>query len=207
MELSKTARALLETIVNAGGNGTYVDAKKLSVLEKAELVEVKHDRKNDKGHVAVRATAAGRDAVTAPVNQQPATEPETTTEPQPKEQSTMTISKIADNVAVPPTAHGARASKYPINDLEVGQSFFVLAEGDALDATAKQMNGVTHNANRRHSEPTGNMTTIKRGKRAGEEVPERRQTRLFASRRIKDGAEWGYPGQTGVAVWRLPLDE
>lgn len=113
-------------------------------------------------------------------------------------QKVNTMFKIASvNVAAMPAPSRATA-KYPFDQLEVGQSFFVpnhlSNKGDAAKTLASTISG----KNTQYSEEIPGQTRTVRGKT----LPARKQIRTFEGRRVLDGAEWGHPGEAGVAVIR-----
>lgn len=107
--------------------------------------------------------------------------------------------EIEKDVAIPPiTGRGrtSQASKYPFDDLQVGESFFVANTAEMPDA-AKSMNSTTSTANRRYSEVIeGEFAT----KKNGEQVPARRQIRKFICR------EFLHPTKgPGARIWRVEV--
>ena len=92
-----------------------------------------------------------------------------------------------------------RTSKYPFDQLEVGQSFFIAATEEVPNPMRSYASAVT-GANKRFAEEVPGETRVNR---KGNTVPLTRQTREFSMRRVADGAPWGQHGATGVAVWRV----
>lgn len=83
-----------------------------------------------------------------------------------------------------------RASKYPFDKLNVGQSFKVLDSkvdsGNAFSA----MSSAVNNANKRWSTVIpGEFETVTRGKYTGKEVEKRQQERKFEQRRVDGGTQ------------------
>lgn len=109
-----------------------------------------------------------------------------------------TMFKIATvNVATMPAPSRATA-KYPFDQLEVGQSFFVPNSASNKGDAAKTLASTISGKNLQHSKEIEGQTRVVRGKT----LPAREQIRNFEGRRVLDGAEWGHPGEAGVAVIR-----
>lgn len=118
---------------------------------------------------------------------------------QPKPQGNKTMFNIATvDIATVPAAPRASA-KYPFEQLEVGQSFFVpnshSNKGDAKKTLASTVSGM----NTKYSRIVEGQTRMLRGK----EVPVREAIRKFETRGVQDGAQWGAEGEAGVAVIRV----
>lgn len=109
-----------------------------------------------------------------------------------------TVSKfeIEANIPLPTKTRGTRKSAFPFDALEIGQSFFVPNDNFKSGDAAKSLASTVNNANKQHSEETGEMK-LNRKKR---EVPATRQLRQFIVRAdSKDGV-------AGARVFRVALD-
>lgn len=119
---------------------------------------------------------------------------------QPKSQgASKSMFKIESNIAVPKASKRTRASAYPFDELEVGQSFFVPATAERPDP-AKTMGSTVNGANARFSEEIPGET---RTNRKGNVVPATRQLREFIVRPVTedvDGVE-----VKGARVWRIEV--
>lgn len=110
--------------------------------------------------------------------------------------STVPKFEIEANVPLPTKTRGTRKSAFPFDALEIGQSFFVPNENFKSGDAAKSLASTVNNANKQHSEPTGEVRT----NRKGNEVPATKQLRQFIVRAdSKDGV-------AGARVFRVELD-
>ncbi|WNO48711.1 hypothetical protein [Achromobacter phage nyashin_LB6] len=124
---------------------------------------------------------------------------QTATPAQPKKEGKSMFKIATVEIAALPAV--ARASaKYPFEQLEVGQSFFVPNSASEKGDAAKTLASTISGANKKFSTPVEGQTKIMRGKT----VQVREPQRLFEGRRVADGAQWGeeFAGQAGVAVIR-----
>lgn len=141
-----------------------------------------------------------QNSVIASNNTEAQQQPQTATPAKPKQEGKKQMFKIA-TVAIETVAPAARASaKYPFEQLEVGQSFFVPNSASEKNDAAKTLASTISGANKKFSTPVEGQTKIMRGKT----VQVREPQRLFEGRRVADGAAWGeeFAGQAGVAVIR-----
>lgn len=104
---------------------------------------------------------------------------------------------LEDNIVIPkitrPGLSGKRGSKYPIDIMQIGQSFLIPTEAGKTDAEMLKLGRtVVNNANFIYkSEVPGEFQTFK-----GKQVPKYRKDRYFMARLV--------PG--GVRIWRMPVD-
>jgi len=178
----------------------FVSADSVKPLVDAGHVQINPGLVNEAGHVAARITEAGQTALAqdaaasdpAPAAATPAAE---------EKKEKPTISGIVS--FLPPDAEkrkgGARPETYPFSQLEVGQSFFVVAtEKNPKPATG--LNSTVSSANIRYSEE--DKTKPQKANRKGTMVYPRKQTRFFVVRSVDDGAPWSFPGKPGAVVAR-----
>lgn len=120
-----------------------------------------------------------------------------TAQPQKETKSMYKIATVAI-ASLPPVARAS--AKYPFDQLEVGQSFFVPNSASDKGDAAKTLASTISGANKKYSVPVEGQTKIMRGKT----VQVREPQRTFEGRRVADGAQWGaeFAGQAGVAVIR-----
>lgn len=113
-----------------------------------------------------------------------------------------TVSKfeIEANVPLPTKTRGTRKSAFPFDALEIGQSFFVPNDNFKSGDAAKSLASTVNNANKQHSEPTGEVRT----NRKGNKVPATKQLRQFIVRADVKQTEAG-PVE-GARVFRVALD-
>ena len=193
--LSKAALKVLNGIVAAGPDGTFLTSKNANVqkLADAGLVEV-GAANGDK--VAVRATSAGAAHVAT----------EAVKPPTPSVAFSFSIDE-PDQVELPPApsrGSSGRTSKYPFDRLqlpdgaEYGQSFFMpdsAADGDALKILRSAANAANNKWKVR--DPSG----ATRLNRAGKTVPVRVPVRRFEVREVTEG------GEHGARAFRMPLKD
>jgi hypothetical protein len=181
MKMKKLSVTLLGQAVAAlnDPNKPYIFSteKEAAELIKAGYVEVNPTIKDDKGNVAVRATEAGKAAAGATAG---ASAPATETKP---------VFNIVKNVALPKIARagggGGRESKYPIADMEPGDSFFIVATPD-MKSPSKSFGSLVAAANKKYNKAD--------------------DFRRFTTRSVT-GDAWGQPGVKGVAIFRLPAED
>lgn len=174
----------------------------------AGYVEVREDTTDGNGGFATRATEAGiayvasqsgpfggATATASPFGVAPAATGAAAVEVTASGAAKRTITKppeggfvIAVNVPLPPVKRGfgPKAELYPFTALEVGGSFFVAATEARPDPSKSLASTVNSAMNRFAAEVNGVLT----------------KTRVFALRRIEDGAPWGQPGVAGAGVFR-----
>lgn len=97
-----------------------------------------------------------------------------------------------------PIPRKGKISKYPFDDLEVGDSFFVCDEDVKSGNAYHAMGGIIRNQNIKYSEDDPvNVIEIKNGKRKGEIVPVKVYAKKFSQKRaVKDG-------QNGTRIHRV----
>ncbi|QDH84431.1 hypothetical protein Axy19_034 [Achromobacter phage vB_AxyS_19-32_Axy19] len=143
---------------------------------------------------------SAHNSVIASNNTEAPQQTQTAVSAQPKKEGKKSMFKIA-TVAIETIPAAARASaKYPFEQLEVGQSFFVPNAASEKGDAAKTLASTISGANKKFSTPIEGQTKIMRGKT----VQVREPQRTFEGRRVADGAAWGeeFAGQAGVAVVR-----
>jgi hypothetical protein len=146
---------------------------------------------NEKGEVQIRATQAGIDY--------------NTTAATPAEAKPAPSFSLVSNVPVPAIVGRGRLSaesKYPFEQMQPGQAFFVAATEDQPKPSASLASTIT-SANKRYSEVIPGEFTKDRN---GNDVPARKALRKFVVRAVADGAAAGfgeaYKGVSGAGVWR-----
>ena len=220
-EVSIEARMLLAEIANATEHSGmfYIFAERHPELLTRKFIEVNTSIKNDEGDIAARITAKGREWLAA---QQAAITPGAVVEAFASLASDVVHiveslpasdlkSKYAlvSNVPVPEAAprgggHG-RASKWPFEQMEIGQSFFIadgVQDGKPFKAATKYASTCS-NANARFAVPVPGVARQQK-KRDGTvvEVQKKEFTRRFVILAVT-GDIWGHPGVTGAAIWRV----
>lgn len=168
----------LKFVVDATASPTgygYMPEDAAAALEAAGLAELDRSNRDASNSVATRATAtaAGTLAAHLASTTAPATAPAAAPAANPGG------FVIATGVELPAAREfGPRGSKYPFEQLAVGQSFFV------PDTTAAKMSSTVNSAGNRWP---ANAT----------------EGRKFITRNVPDGAPWGQPGKAGAAVQRV----
>lgn len=166
----------------------FTNFKVHSHLVAEGFVEVREDLKNEAGDEATRATQKGIEKVMS----------ETVNET-PVEVNEFAIVDIA--IA---RSRGTRIAKYPFDKLAVGQSFFIAG------GVAKKLASTVCNAMKKHDVPDLDVNGIQKVKdtrnpKTGE-IKENvlcfKHTVKFTCIDVKDGAQYGRPGVSGVAVGR-----
>ena len=126
-KLEQAAVDMMPEIVAAtqAGSFLYKSAFDVAYLIENCLVEQNEEMINDNGEFATRATQVG----IASQNFVEQTAPAETTVEEPKPKRKVKMSFEIENIAVTPGKRGGgtRTSQYPIDALEVGQSFFIPA--------------------------------------------------------------------------------
>jgi hypothetical protein len=161
----------LEEIVKAGPEGTSALWSHVEKWSVEGLVEVSPNGPDESGKIPVRATQKGIDSMNT------------------VKVETYGI-EIETNIPIPGvTGRGrGRNTTFPVDKLEVGQSFFVADDGDKK--AAKLLTSVLTSAHKHYSEVIPGEF---RQTRTGNDVPARRQTRQFVMRSVAGGAR----------VWRV----
>ena len=182
--MAKVTLAVLVAATLSEVGFMYATEKDVAELVKHGFAEVNPEVKSEDGKkFGVRASEAG---LTAHNN---ATAAETAVE-------TETVDfedngfEILDEPLPANAPKVQRASKYPFDKLNVGQSFKVLdsqvESGNAFSA----MSSAVNNANKRFSTVVeGEFETVQRGKYTGKQVEKRTQERKFEQRRVDGGAQ------------------
>lgn len=172
------ANRVLKEVVDKTLEGGFLHTPKdvHDYLIEKGFVEINPEIINEAGEVATRATEAGIAKI-------------------PKEEKIMQETKFEiENVAVTKTRRSSgKASIYPFDSLEVGQSFFV-PSSDEKPEPWKTMQSTVATATRRYAEDVvdenGNpvMRQILRGPNQGKAVQETKNTRIFVlTEDVKDG--------------------
>lgn len=196
-KLTKAHLAItLMTIVEAGEEGMYAPAELANSLLEKGLVEINAGDVDEYGCVATRATQAGIDHA---FEEQRSAGPE-----EAPVAAAQTGFAIVDSVEVP-KSHVRRTkqgSKYPFDQLEIGQSFFVPQTAKS-ENIVRTMSSQVSNAKKLYSEAIpGEFKTNKNG----QQIPKLHYHRNFIARPVEDGAPWGFPGVKGAGVWRVELE-
>lgn len=195
----KLTLAILVTATLSETGMIYAKEKEVAPLVKSGYAEINPELKNEAGEVAARATQAGIDAHNRAVAKENAPVEDFDEEPEQAIEESKTETKgskmtyeILDEQLPEVKQTRNRSSKYPFEQLQVGQSFKVMdSDFDNNDAHSAMASAVAA-ANRRYSEEIeGEVTTVKRGAQVGKEVPARRQLRLFKQVRIAGGTQIG----------------
>lgn len=196
-KLNKTLSVALAAVVAATQSPTgfaVLKAGPAGKLAEAGYAEINTGAgQNDKGEVQIRATQAGIDYNTAAATATPASN-----EPAPS-------FSLVSNVPVPAITGRGRLSaesKYPFEQMQAGQAFFVPATEAQPKPSASLASTIT-SANKRYSEVIPGETVKDRN---GNDVPARKALRKFVVRAVADGAASGfgdqYKGVSGAGVWR-----
>lgn len=214
---------LLRAIANASAANTvvYVTAPDGKPLLEAGLISVDFNNKDENGSVAASITDAGVSEL-AKHNRQA-----------PSGRSTAMFQVSNVTIELPKTKRGGGGgggapTKYPFDNMEIGQHFFVadsaVDKGDAV----KTLSSAAGSANQRYSEEIVEngevkMKTVTRAKRGDGNkalkdasgaviketvtIPEKRQTRHFIVRPVKAGVKYGefVAPANGAIVVRVPL--
>lgn len=181
MTRSAAAVALLGALVAAAATAPgYLfvnpDADGVKELTDAKLAEANADVKNPKNktEIAIRVTDAG----TAEHNK-------------PAEAATKPVFKVIDfelpEIVRKGGGGGNRKSKYPIDDLQPGQAFFIPV-GDDVKSPSKTYGSIASGGNKKY----------------GDLAPGA-DFRFFETRSLDDGAAFGdeFKGKRGIVVGRL----
>ena len=201
----------------------------LDVLVAGGIIEVNEEVRDpeDENRIATRLTAKGKTSMHSVPANEPIKEPtpvfDFTFEPTRATIPAQGLSVYPDfaivDLAPMPETNGKRRGKatvYPFDALEIGQSFFIPGE-DAAKKHAPTVNS----ANGRYAvpDPTGATTTRRKfakdmlgnfitgpdGRRlyTAHTVPATVLIREFKIAPVPDGAPWGRPGVKGAGVWRF----
>lgn len=166
---TKLQKELLAEIVEATNSPTgftYVSEGKAKPLVDRGLIELNTGMKNDAGHMAARATAAGIELIMSNTDQNAVSD--NTENPEPK-------FEIDSGIPMPKSNRRVRQAIYPFDALEVGQSFHVPAT-DERPNPAKSLASTVSSANRRYAVEIPGETRVDR---KGNTVPATRQERKF----------------------------
>lgn len=179
---------LLSTIVDATNSPdgfTYVSEAKAKPLVDRGLIELNAGLKNDDGHMAARATAAGVDLIAGNVPEaKNEAAPTTQANPVPTQVAAQVVEATApattsfaidDDVPMAAASRRGRGALYPFDALEVGQSFHVPATAERPNP-AKSLASTVSSANKRYAVIVPGATRVDR---KGNEVAETEQTRRF----------------------------
>lgn len=174
----------LKFVVDATASPTgygYMPEDAAAALEAAGLAELDRSNRDASNSVATRATATAAGTLAAHLASAAAPAAGTPAAPAPAPAPAANPGGfvIATGVELPAAREfGPRGSKYPFEQLAVGQSFFV------PDTTAAKMSSTVNSAGNRWP---ANAT----------------EGRKFITRNVPDGAPWGQPGKAGAAVQRV----
>ena len=190
--LTSANLAALTYIVAAGEGGTFAPLAEVRPLadHKPALVEINEGATDDKGNVAVRATAEGISH-------------SATNSTAPVAKSSFEVMDVPADImqAAKERRRSSRGAggKYPFDSLEVGKGFFVAAT-EKMPEPAKSLASTVSSAQARYADETGEMETVtvkeyevgENGKRVKDkdghwivaaeyevERPKMRNTRLF----------------------------
>lgn len=182
---------LADLILGSPEQFIYADEKSIAVFEKEGLVEVNRSMTDANGAVAVRLTDASQGSNPQAEGSNAQAEGGTKA---PKS-TTSNEFAIDDNVPVPAVSHsgGGRSAKYPFDQLQAGQSFFV-GNSEKMPDAAKSLASTVTTANKRYAEADPSGAT--RVNRRGNEVPVEIFTRRFVVRGVTEN------GVEGARVWR-----
>ena len=197
---AKKLAAIAEATNDPARGFVYMTEKSVKVLLDAGLVECNNTMQDGNGNVAVRATKAGIDASTSPV------EPETNEGTEIMDTLVTTAAPsfaIEDGVKIPSIKRsGAAASIYPFDKLAVGQSFFVPAT-EAMPNPGKSLASTVSSASKRYATENGTREINRKvdGVMTKVTVPAYEYERKFVVRSVEEG------GVKGARVWRVePAD-
>ena len=201
----KATMELLPEIVRATVQGSYVYTPEpiYAILVKKGLGEVNMDIENPEvsGEFATRATQKGIDEYSAPEEADGEANDQDTQEPD-KENETVTQStsvfEIEDIKVVKKRATSGNL-KYPFDQLEIGQSFFIPATTERPEPW-KSLCGAITVANNRHSvlnfEEDGITPVMRKKRNSDEKVQATKLTRRFAiTKDTKDDVEGARMGR------------
>ena len=192
----KTAVVGLAEIVAAGANGLFTAVAVHGPLVEAGLVEINPGMIDENGNVATRATQKGIESLdsAATVADNATSETKTATAEIGTTQKAKTMFKIENSVPVPTiSGRGRGGNVYPFDQLEVGQSFFVVNDESKPNA-AKSLASTVSSATARYAVPSADGAT--KTNKAGETVPVMVETRKFVVRSVEEN------GVKGARVWR-----
>lgn len=184
----------LSEIVKAGSVGMYVPEALAQELWAKGWIEVNAALKNEKGDVACRATFAGAEAVEAMESamENPVAVVLASPEVAPKVKSVFSIE--AGIPVPPPIGRGRSGSKYPFDELQIGESFFVADSSEHPDATASLASTVSGATQRFATDHPTETKTVR-----GVVVPKKVYSRKFSLRRVEGGARVWRVAVSGVA--------
>lgn len=189
---------LLQTVVAATQQDSYIHAsmKSLKNLLDSEDVEVNNDIVDQENNPAVRATEKGILKVANVELKEEVVQAEA-----------KAGFKIESGVVMPEASKRVfgRASVYPFDQLEVGQSFFVADSDKPITAkdgavtydAFKGLSSTISGANARYAVETGEKVVATKGRNSGKEVAVVKQERKFEQRRVSEN------GVAGTRVWRV----
>lgn len=196
MAIKKVTLAVLVAATLSETGFMYATEAQVKELVKHGYADVNPDMKDASGAFAVRATEAG---ITAHNNAQVKADGAGSDD----EGVAQTSFKIVNKELPAGTRRGRQpgACKYPFDDLEVGQSFFVGDKVSGMDDAYKGMASSVTGANKRWSEEIKDAEPVKN--RKGNLVQPTKQLREFRQSRVQDGADWGFAGISGTVIGRV----
>lgn len=209
-KLNKSALSVLAQVINASKTDSgfeYVveNAPAVKVLIEAGLIEVNPTPEglNEAGERQARPTTAGVEyaatgefvAASADLNDTGAAGSGTDA----KAVKAKPVLTIAKGIAIPGRTRAPSAAKYPFEDMQIGDSFFIadseVTNGDAYKTLTSTISGT----NLRYSEATGE--TRPNRKDASKTVEVRRPLRQYEHRRWTEE-----DGTKGTRIWRTEVD-
>lgn len=176
---------VLEAVSKAPAGFEYIKPKFYAKIVEQGLLEVNATMVDENGAHACRLTTKGQEYM---ISINGSTGTPATTE---KESKMSFVIETAPIPTIKRAGGAGRPSKYPFEQLEVGQMFFVPASEKQPDP-AKSLGSVVTSANRRFATETGEMKT----NRKGESVPKLVYGRKFVVR------PYTRDGVAGAGVWR-----
>lgn len=189
---NKSKLEALEALEKAPTGFDYLKVREYTKLVEQGLVEVNTAMQDETGAHACRLTPAGVEYTKNLSNPGSATAPET------KEKPTMNAFRIytAPVPASKRSGGAGRPSKYPFDQLEVGQMFFVPVS-EKQPEPVKSLGSVVTSANRRYA----TATDATKKNRKGKDIPVLSYTRKFTVRATTQTDEAGNV-VSGAGVWR-----
>lgn len=213
--------ALLAAIAAAEQSGTFYYVSKVDgeplMQHDPNLIEVDFNNKNEQG-VAAKLSVAGKELLMSSQNAAN-TATQAASAPAPSY-------SVIGGAVLPQSKRGNKGGgapiKYPFDNLEIGQMFFVPVSVKHKDPV-KTLGSTVSSANMRYAVDTGQKRTVERTKRGSKnkavldaqgnkvketvEIPVYRHTRKFTIRPVEAGkkyGEWTAP-ENGAMIMRVEL--
>lgn len=159
-------KVTLKQIVDAGEDGMLVDLSVVKQMVEDDMIEINTSITNEDGLMAARATAKG----IATINGLPT-----------REVKGFVLTKGRELPVGKP--RGRSGSKWPFDEMEVGESFVILATDEKPNPVKDVSSAVSH-ANKRYAVPVEGEFKLNK---QGMQIPVTEYTRFFVVKEMENG--------------------